>query len=175
VIGDRALHSDPQIVAQLAEHYVQGMHQAGMAAVGKHYPGHGFVAADSHVDIPVDHREYEEIAAADLVPFKHMIEQGVDGLMPAHVIYDQCDPDPAGFSVFWIQQLLRMKLGFDGTVFSDDLTMEGASCAGAVMIERAQAALGAGCDVVLVCNDQDAAQSTLDGLEAQLVVGHTLA
>lgn len=165
VIGDRALHSDPQIVGQLAEHYVQGMHQAGMAAVGKHYPGHGFVAADSHVDIPVDHRDYEEIAASDLLPFKHMIEKGVDGLMPAHVIYKQCDPDPAGFSVFWIQQLLRMKLGFDGTVFSDDLTMEGASCAGESMIERARAALGAGCDVVLVCNNQDAAQSTLDGLE----------
>ncbi len=86
VIGDRALHSAPQTVGILAEHYVQGMHKAGMAAVGKHYPGHGYVAADSHTDIPVDHRDYEEIAATDLLPFKHMIEKGVDGLMPAHVI-----------------------------------------------------------------------------------------
>lgn len=165
VIGDRALHSDSKIVGLLAERYVQGMHQAGMAAVGKHYPGHGYVAADSHTEIPVDYREYEDIAGADLLPFKHMIEQGIDGLMPAHVIYEQCDPDPAGFSVFWIQQLLRMMLGFDGTVFSDDLTMEGASCAGEAMIDRARAALGAGCDVVLVCNNQDAAQTTLDGLD----------
>lgn len=165
VIGDRAFHASADGVSKLAEHYVDGMHAAGMAAVGKHFPGHGYVAADSHTDIPIDERDYETIAAADLLPFKKLIEHGIDALMPAHVIYSQCDPDPAGFSSFWIQQMLRMKLSFDGTVFSDDLTMEGASCAGESIPERANAALGAGCDVVLVCNDQNAAQDALDALD----------
>jgi len=164
VIGDRALHANADVVGILAGAYVDGMHAAGMAAVGKHFPGHGYVSADSHHELPIDQREYEEIQAADLQPFKTLINHGLDGLMPAHVIYAQCAPEPAGFSSFWIQQILRMKLEFDGAVFSDDLTMEGAACAGQQIIERADAALGAGCDAVLVCNDQSKAQNTLDGL-----------
>lgn len=165
VIGDRALHSEPAVVAALASAYVDGMHQAGMAAVGKHFPGHGYVSADSHHELPVDRRDYEQIHAADLQPFVSLVEHGIDGLMPAHVIYQQCAPEPAGFSSFWVQQILRMKIGFDGVVFSDDLTMEGAAGAGAQVSDRADAALGAGCDVVLVCNDQDKAQNALDGLQ----------
>jgi len=165
VIGDRALHAQADVVTALASAYVDGMHTAGMAAVGKHYPGHGFVSADSHHELPVDRREYEQIHATDLQPFVSLVEEGIDGLMPAHVIYEQCAVEPAGFSSFWIQQILRMKIGFDGVVFSDDLTMEGAACAGPQIMDRANAALGAGCDVVLVCNDQNEAQNTLDGLE----------
>lgn len=164
VIGDRALHAQADVVAALASAYVDGMHQAGMAAVGKHYPGHGYVNADSHHELPIDSREYEQIHAMDLKPFVALVKHGIDGLMPAHIIYEQCAPEPAGFSSFWVQQILRMKIGFDGVVFSDDLTMEGAARAGASIIDRADAALGAGCDVVLVCNDQNKAQNALDGL-----------
>jgi len=163
VIGDRAFHSDPNAIAELARALVQGLHEGGMAAVGKHFPGHGHVRADSHYEIPVDERSYDAIKTADLVPFRRLIESGLSAIMPAHVIYSQIDDRPAGFSPVWLKKILREDLRFDGVVFSDDLSMEGASGAGGV-VERAAAALGAGCDMVLVCNDPPAADQLLDKL-----------
>lgn len=159
VIGDRAFHRRPQIVAELALELMAGLAQAGLSSVGKHFPGHGFVVADSHLDIPVDERSIVEIAADDLVPF-HRLSQQLGGVMPAHVIYEQVDRQPAGFSRFWLQQVLRRELGFKGVIFSDDLSMKGASVAGGIQ-ERAQAAWSAGCDVVLVCNDPESAVELL--------------
>ncbi len=163
VIGDRALHTSPEAVGALAAAYIGGMRAAGMAAVGKHFPGHGFVAADSHVDLPVDTRSWAELEAADLRPFAHAIHAGLDGIMPAHVVYANCDPQPAGFSRFWLQDVLRTRLGFDGVIFSDDLSMAGAGCAGGPG-ERALAAYRAGCDMLLVCNQPAAADTALDAI-----------
>jgi beta-N-acetylhexosaminidase len=163
VIGDRAFHSDPRAIGDLARALLQGFKQAGMSGVGKHFPGHGHVSADSHHEIPVDERTYEEIEAADLAPFRRLIEAGIGGIMPAHVIYPRVDGEPAGFSTIWLKQVLRGRLGFDGVIFSDDLSMEGASGAGGVT-ERARAALGAGCDMVLLCNCPQAADDLLDNL-----------
>jgi beta-N-acetylhexosaminidase len=164
VIGDRAFHSDPNAIAELACVLVQGLHEGGMGAVGKHFPGHGHVRADSHYEIPVDERAYAAIKTADLVPFRRLIDLGLSAIMPAHVIYSQVDDRPAGFSPVWLKKILRQDLRFDGVVFSDDLSMEGASGAGGV-VERAAAALSAGCDMVLVCNDPAAADQLLDNLD----------
>lgn len=164
VIGDRALHSDPHAIAELARALVQGMREGGMGAVGKHFPGHGHVRADSHHEIPVDERSYAAIEASDLVPFRRLIESSLSGIMPAHVVYPRIDDRPAGFSTVWLKKILRAELGFDGVVFSDDLSMEGASGAGGV-VERAEAALGAGCDLVLVCNEPAAADRLLENLD----------
>lgn len=164
VIGDRALHTDPQAIADLARALVQGFRQGGMSAVGKHFPGHGHVRADSHHEIPVDDRPYTEIEASDLVPFRRLIESGLGAIMPAHVIYPQVDRQPAGFSQRWLKTILRGELGFDGVIFSDDLSMEGASVAGGV-VDRARAAFTAGCDMVLVCNNPPAADELLAHLD----------
>lgn len=163
VIGDRAWHSDPQAVSELALAYVHGMGEAGMAATGKHFPGHGGVEADSHVAIPVDERREVDLLAEDLVPFERLVRNGLAGIMPAHVIYPAVDRQPAGFSRYWLQDVLRTRLGFEGLIFSDDLSMEGATVAGGYL-ERAEAAFDAGCDVVLVCNNRKGAETLLDGL-----------
>jgi beta-N-acetylhexosaminidase len=160
VIGNRSFHRDAQAVVALAGALIEGLRQAGMSSVGKHFPGHGFVSADSHVASPVDRRAYKDIAADDLVPFQKLA-RSMGGVMPAHVVYEQVDArQPAGFSPSWLKLVLRQRLGFDGVVFSDDLSMEGASVAGGV-VERAEAALTAGCDMVLVCNAPQAARELL--------------
>src|SRR5262245_47751989 len=166
VIGDRALHSDPEAVAALAGALMRGLQTRGMAAVGKHFPGHGHVAADSHVAMPVDERPFEAIDAADLVPYRRLIPLGLAGVMPAHVAYPSVDAQPAGFSRVWLQQVLRGALQFHGVIFSDDLSMEAASVAGGI-VGRASAALQAGCDLVLACNRPDAADELLAGLRWQ--------
>ena len=163
VMVDRTFHSNPDAVGHLAFAFVTGMQKAGMVAVGKHFPGHGAVKADSHIDFPVDNRDLDSIQAEDIQPFAHLIKNGLAGIMPAHVIYPQVDSQPAGYSSFWIREVLRGQLGFQGVVFSDDLSMKAASVAGDV-VDRANAAIRAGCDMALVCNDPDAAVSVLDGL-----------
>jgi beta-N-acetylhexosaminidase len=163
VIGDRALHRDPDVVSELALALMQGLKDAGMAACGKHFPGHGFVVADSHVATPVDERDFADIALADLVPFRRLAQNGLASIMPAHVVYPRVDPRPAGFSSRWLTDVLRRELGFEGVIFSDDLAMEGAAVAGGIA-DRARAALDAGCDMVLVCNREDLADELLSGL-----------
>ena len=165
VIGDRAFHSDPAAVAELSGSLIGGLREAGMASVGKHFPGHGYVRADSHLAIPVDERSYAEIEAVDLLPYRRLIKSGLAAVMPAHVIYPEVDAHPAGFSSKWLQQVLRGQLKFDGMIFSDDLSMEGASVAGGV-VERGAAALAAGCDMVLLCNAPESAPALLAGLVA---------
>lgn len=165
VIGDRAFHHTPEGVSELAGAFCQGMHEAGMSTVGKHFPGHGSVAADSHTEIPIDLRSYSEIMSHDLIPFQQLIAQScLDGIMPAHVIYSELDAKPACFSRYWIQTILREQCHFDGAIFSDDLTMEGASIMGN-MVDRAEYALEAGCDMILVCNQRSAAIAVLDALK----------
>jgi len=163
IIGNRSFSKDSEQAAELATAFRAGMREAGMAATGKHFPGHGAVALDSHIALPVDHRTYEEIRKKDLLPFKHLIKQGLEAIMPAHVVYPEVDELPAGFSTIWLQQILRGELGFNGTIFSDDLSMGGAACFGD-FLERAHLALQAGCDMILVCNNPSAAEQVLDTL-----------
>lgn len=164
VIGDRAFSDKPRVIGELAYAWAAGAREAGMPSVGKHFPGHGCVEADSHHELPVDNREFSEIWDNDLIPFHHMIDNGLEGMMPAHVIYSSCDKKPAGYSSFWIQDVLRKRLGYKGCIFSDDLSMAAADVAGSYP-ERARAALEAGCDMVLVCNNQQAANQVLNELK----------
>lgn len=161
IIGDRAFHSDPNAIIDLAGSFIRGMREAGMASTGKHFPGHGFVAEDSHIAKPVDNRSLAEIESSDLIPFAQLMQVGLNAVMPAHVLYEQVDNLPAGFSEFWIKGILREKLGFDGVAFSDDLSMDGADL-GIGFAERAELALVAGCDMVLVCNSPDAAEQVVE-------------
>lgn len=163
VIGDRAFHRSPEVVAELGHELMRGMRRAGMEAVGKHFPGHGGVKEDSHTAMPGDHRRLEDILLEDMLPFERSIHYGLAGIMPAHVIYSQAGPEPAGYSRFWLQEILRARLGFEGVIFSDDLSMRAAHVAGGYA-ERACAALEAGCDMVLVCNHPEGAREVIDGL-----------
>ena len=169
VIGDRAFHGDLQAIAELAHSLLVGLRQGGMPTVGKHFPGHGYVQADSHLAIPVDERDYIDIEMADMIPFRQMVGYGLTAVMPAHVIYPKVDSHPAGFSKIWLKNILRGDLGFEGCIFSDDLSMEGATVAGGI-VQRAEAALHAGCDMVLVCNKPEAADELLQGLHWDMPV-----
>ena len=163
IIGDRAFHSNPDAVGELAAAFCRGLRSAGMAAVAKHFPGHGAVVADSHLKLPVDRRDYG-ILLDDMRPYDKLISNGlVAGVMLAHVVYHEMDELPAGFSPFWIQRELRSRLGFGGAVFCDDLSMKATRDFGS-MPERARRALDAGCDMVLVCNDRTAAEQAVESL-----------
>lgn len=163
VIGDRAFHKQPTIVAELAHAWIHGAREAGMASVGKHFPGHGAVKEDSHHALPVDQRPYQDLQMEDLLPFEQMINCGLEAIMPAHVIYQQIAPGLAGFSPFWLQTILRERLNFQGVIFSDDLAMAAAEEQG-TFAQRAHAAIDAGCDMVLVCNNRLAAEQVVEAL-----------
>lgn len=163
IIGNRSFSRDGELAASLASAFRKGMNSAGMAATGKHFPGHGAVALDSHLTLPVDDRDLATIHQQDLLPFKRLIAEGLEAVMPAHVVYSKVDELPAGFSAIWLQAILRKELGFDGTIFSDDLSMEGAATVGGFP-ERARLAQQAGCDMLLVCNNPAAAEQVLDSI-----------
>lgn len=163
VIGDRAFHRQPEVIAELAHAYQKGMQRAGMQAVGKHFPGHGGVREDSHLELPTDARPLSDLQMDDMLPYARLIQQGLAGIMASHVVYSAVDEQPAGFSRYWLQVQLRGELAFQGVIFSDDLSMQAAACVGD-HAQRAQAALSAGCDMILVCNRADAADQVLDSL-----------
>ncbi|MFD2165921.1 beta-N-acetylhexosaminidase [Thalassotalea euphylliae] len=162
VIGDRAFHETPHVVTELAASCIQGMLSIGMKATAKHFPGHGSVKEDSHIALPVDTRSKEDILGQDMEPFRQLMARNiVHAVMPAHVIYPAFDAKSVGFSEFWLQEVLRGQLAFDGVIFSDDLSMAGAASVGG-FVERAEAAQAAGCDMLLVCNDREAAIDVID-------------
>lgn len=171
VIGDRAFADHAEQIIPLARAFIKGMHQAGMKATGKHFPGHGSVAADSHINVPIDERTLAEIEQVDLPVFKELAGS-LDAIMPAHVIYPKVSDQPAGFSSRWLQDILRQQLQFKGIIFSDDLAMAGAKVAGS-MADRAHAALDAGCDMVLACNDRQGAEQVIDAVAARVTGGNT--
>jgi beta-N-acetylhexosaminidase len=168
IIGDRAFARTPDEVTAAARAFAAGMRRAGMAAVGKHFPGHGGVADDSHLTLPEDQREFEELLARDLLPFSALIREGLEGIMPAHVLYSRSDARTPCFSRFWLQTILRERMNFDGAIFSDDLAMAGAASAGD-HATRALAALKAGCDMLVICNTPEATATILHALENRAV------
>ncbi len=165
VIANRSFSLDPGIASAAAGYFIDGMAEAGMAATGKHFPGHGGVTADSHLEIPYDSRSLEQLQARDLIPFKALSPK-LQGIMPAHIVFPEVDSKAVGFSSYWLQTLLREELAFDGVIFSDDLSMKGADQLGSYA-EKAEAALSAGCDMVLVCNNRQGALEVLDYLQAR--------
>ena len=163
IIGDRSFHRDPDAVSDLAGAFARGLRSKGMATVAKHFPGHGAVVADSHLKLPVDRRDYGSILD-DMRPYERMMSTGVvAGVMLAHIVYQSIDNLPAGFSEYWIQRELRTRLGFGGAVFCDDLSMKATREYGS-MAKRARRSLDAGCDMILVCNDRNAAQQAVNEL-----------
>jgi len=169
IIGDRAFSDNPQQVILAAKAFISGMNQAGMSATGKHFPGHGGVVADSHLEAPVDHRSMDVLNAKDLKPFVALADK-LGGIMPAHITFPSVDAASVGFSEFWLQKILRQKLGFEGVIFSDDLSMKGADVAGDYT-DKAQLALQAGCDMILVCNCPEGAQEVLAYMQQLEVKG----
>ena len=169
IIGDRSFSDQPDAVIEVAQAFINGMHEAGMAATGKHFPGHGGIVADSHLEAPVDTRSWDELEAHDLKPFD-ALSGSLDGIMPAHITFPAVDPDSVGFSSFWLQTILRKRLGFEGVIFSDDLTMKGADIAGGY-VDKAKLALDAGCDMILVCNCPEGAIEVLDFMASAAVDG----
>lgn len=169
VIGDRAFDQHPQTVAVLAEAFIKGMNRAGMLATGKHFPGHGSVKEDSHIALPIDKREKSAIYSIDILPFKALFNKNaLAAVMPAHIIYPCIDDQAVGFSPYWLQQILRKELSFDGVIFSDDLSMEGAAVVGGY-IERAEAAQQAGCDMLLACNNRAGVIDVIDNANITLI------
>ena len=166
VIGDRSFHADPQVIAEIATAYIEAMHETGMPATGKHFPGHGAVIADSHHELPIDTRDFATIYATDLVPFMALAPL-LDAVMIAHVVYQQVSDLPAGFDPYWLNDVLRQQCGFSGVVFSDALDMGALKDYGS-MSQRADLALAAGCDMVLVCNDRPAAMEVLEHLGTRI-------
>jgi beta-N-acetylhexosaminidase len=166
IIGDRALHARAEVVAQLSLAYMQGMREAGMAATAKHFPAHGAVVADSHLALPVDRREFADLAD-DLLPYRRLIANGLTGVMAAHVLFPAVDPEIASLSSRWIRDVLRGELGFQGVVFTDDLSMGGAAAAIGDIVSRARRALAAGCDMLPVCNDRSAVITLLERLQIE--------
>ncbi len=163
VIGDRSFHNNPQVATELLGAYIDGMHSAGMAAIGKHFPGHGGVSGDSHLCLPIDRRAMEEISHCDLLPYQSLKDE-LQGVMTAHVIYEQCCDKIAGHSTFWLKDILKQKIGFEGVVFSDDLSMEGAVEVSDGIVDCTHKALAAGCDMVIVCNSPQRSDELLAGL-----------
>lgn len=166
IVGDRSFCADPARLSTRVRPFMRGMHEAGMATTGKHFPGHGHVLEDSHEELPEDERTLEEVMASDALPFIECIEaRELDAIMPAHIRFVQVDSQPVGFSRYWLQQVLRGQLGFDGVIFSDDLSMEGAGAAGGYGA-RIRAAMDAGCDMGVVCNNRAGALEALKALES---------
>ena len=163
VIADRSFSPDPGICQALAKAYIDGMNAAGMAATAKHFPGHGAVREDSHLELPVDHRSFDQVLAADLKPFIALAND-YQAVMPGHLLFPKIDDQPVGFSEFWLQKILRTQLQFEGVIFSDDLSMEGAADSGSYS-RRAELALSAGCDMVLACNNPEGAREVLQWLK----------
>ena len=171
IIANRAFHHCPQIITQLATAYIEGLHDIGMIAVAKHFPGHGGVHEDSHLCLPKDKRCLLELEEKDIIPYSKLINHGLDAVMSAHVLFDHIDLLPSGFSQFWIKEILRDKIGFQGIVFTDDLSMQGATEFGNI-VDRTQLALEAGCDIALICNDRPATEKVLDETGLQTFVNH---
>lgn len=167
IIGERAFHHDPRVVAQLSAALMHGLSLAGMKNCGKHFPGHGWPQADSHLALPVDERNLDEILQQDALPYARIGSPALSSVMPAHILYTQVDNLPAGFSRIWLKDILRQRLGFDGVIISDDLSMAGAAVLDDVA-DRAQTAFEAGCDATLICNRPDLVDRALDELPKRM-------